>query len=85
MDSSLSSLPNVGSVLEKNLRAVGIDTPEALRTVGAQEAFLRIRAAMDPGACLHMLYGIQGAIENIPDKHLSDSCKASLRAFYKSL
>jgi hypothetical protein len=32
----LSSLPNVGRVLERNLRAVGIDTPEQLRDAGSR-------------------------------------------------
>ncbi len=85
MNTPLSTLPNVGPVLEKNLRAVGIDTPETLRAVGAQEAFLRIRAAVDPGACLHMLYGIQGAIDGVHDKFLPEDAKANLRAFYNAL
>jgi DNA transformation protein len=40
---------------------------------------------VDPGACLHMLYGIQGAIDGIPDKFLSAQTKEHLRLFYKTL
>ncbi len=83
--SELSKLPNVGKVLEKNLVAVGIETPEALRAAGAQEAFLRIRRICDPGACLHMLYGIQGAILGIPDQMLPDETRRALRAFFRTL
>ena len=83
--SELSKLPNVGKVLEKNLAAVGIETPEQLRAAGAREAFLRIRQTCDPGACLHMLYGIQGAILGIPDKLLSDETKRELKAFFQHL
>ncbi len=85
MMSALSDLPNVGKVLEDNLRKINIETPEQLRQIGAEEAFFRIRMAVDPGACLHMLYGIQGAIEGIPDKFLSDQTKERLRLFYKTL
>ncbi len=82
---TLSDLPNVGRVLEQNLKAVGIETPEQLRALGSREAFLRIRLQVDSGACLHMLYGIQGAIEGIPDKMLSPETKQDLKAFYNSL
>lgn len=82
---ALSSLPNVGKVLENNLLLVGIETPEQLRSIGAEETFIRIRVYVDPGACLHMLYGIQGAIEGLPDKLLTDDTKQKLKAFYKTL
>ena len=85
MMSTLSDLPNVGKVLEDNLRKINIETPEQLRQIGAEEAFFRIRMVVDPGACLYMLYGIQGAIEGIPDKFLSDQTKERLRLFYKTL
>lgn len=39
MMSTLSDLPNVGKVLEDNLRKINIETPEQLRQIGAEEAF----------------------------------------------
>ncbi|MDD5486673.1 MAG: TfoX/Sxy family DNA transformation protein [Dehalococcoidales bacterium] len=81
----LSALPNVGKVLEANLLSIGVETPEQLRSIGAEEAFRLIRAKVDSGACLHMLYGIQGAIENIPDKYLSYDTRQKLKTFYNSL
>jgi DNA transformation protein len=83
--SALSDLPNVGKVLENNLQKINIETPEQLRRIGAEEAFIRIRMQVDPGACLHMLYGIQGAIDGIPDKFLPVQTKERLRLFYKTL
>lgn len=83
--SELSKLPNVGKVLEDNLLRAGIETPEQLRKIGAEEAFIRIRASVDPGACLHMLYGIQGAIDGMPDKSLTDDVKQKLKSFYNAL
>ena len=49
----LTDLPNIGPVLADNLRRVDINIPEELRAVGACEAWLRIRARVDSGACLH--------------------------------
>jgi len=82
--SELLSLPNVGRVLEKNLIAAGICSAGELRKVGAKEAFIRIRA-IDSGACLHMLYGLQGAVEGIRDTDLSESTKEDLRLFFRGL
>jgi TfoX C-terminal domain. len=82
--SKLSKLPNIGKILEANLVAVGIETPAQLKAIGAKEAFQRIRLQCDPGACLHMLYGIQGAILGIPDKQLSSETKQELKAFFNS-
>ncbi|MOA65301.1 hypothetical protein D3C78_1916410 [compost metagenome] len=71
--------------MEDNLLRVGIDTPEQLRSIGSEKTFVHIRTLVDPGACLHMLYGIQGAIDGVPDKLLSDDTKQRLRAFYNTL
>ncbi|TWH51886.1 TfoX/Sxy family protein [Sporomusa sp. KB1] len=83
--SKLSKLPNIGKILEANLLAVGIETPEQLREIGAKEAFRRIRLQRDPGACLHMLYGIQGAILGILDTLMPADTKLELKAFFHSL
>lgn len=83
--SELSRLCNAGKVLEENLLAIGIETPEQLQEVGAKEAFRLIRLQHDPGACLHMLYGIQGAILGIPDKLLAADIKQDLKAFFRGL
>jgi len=82
---ALRDMPNVGKVLEKNLIEVGISSPEALREVGAREAFLKIRALVDSGACLHMLYGLEGAVRGIPDKFLDAEIKSALKEFYARL
>ena len=81
----LLTLPNVGKVLEKNLNEIGIYTGQQLKEIGSKEALLRIRLKVDPGACLHMLYGLQGAVDGIMDTELPESTKQDLKAFYKSL
>ncbi|MDL2257666.1 TfoX/Sxy family protein [Eubacteriales bacterium OttesenSCG-928-K08] len=82
--SELSSLPNVGKVLEKNLIAAGITTVSELREIGTKEAFIRIRA-IDSGACVQMLYGLHGAVIGVNDKELPKQMKEELKQFFKSL
>ena len=82
---ALRDMPNVGKVLEKNLIDVGIASPEALKQAGAREAFLKIRAICDSGACLHMLYGLEGAVRGVPDSQLDAETKRALKEFYAKL
>ena len=81
----LTDLPNIGPVLEAHLRKAGIETPEQLREVGAEEAFLRIRAAADSTACLHELEALAGAVEGIRKSLLPGQRKAELRAWFRAL
>ena len=80
----LSELPNIGPVLAQNLHAVGIETPEALRETGAEEAWLQIRLRVDSGACLHQLQALAGAVENVSKKDLTPERKGELKAFFDS-
>ena len=77
----LSELPNIGAHAEQQLTEVGIDTAEALIETGAEQAWLRVKT-IDPGVCLHMLYGLEGAVQGIPKKTLSPERKAELKAFF---
>ena len=78
----LTHLPNIGPVLAENLRRVGITSAEDLRSVGACEAWLRIRAQVDPGACFHQLTALAGAEEGLLKKALPPERKAELRVFF---
>jgi DNA transformation protein len=53
--------------------------------LGTEAAFLKIRHLVDDGACLHLLYGLEGAIQDIPKRELSERRKAELRDFFKQL
>lgn len=80
----LTDLPNIGPVLAQNLRAAGIESPEALRKTGAEAVWLQIRQQVDSGACLHQLQALAGAVAGIPKKELSPERKAELKAFFRS-
>lgn len=80
----LSKLPNISTVTEGKLNDIGIETPEQLKKLGSKEAFLRIRGN-DPSACLHMLYGLEGAVQGIRDTDLSEDIKQDLKRFFKTI
>lgn len=81
--SDLSKLPNIGKVLEQQLKQVGIETPAQLKQVGSRQAWLNIKA-IDPSACYHRLCSLEGAIEGIRWHSLSDAVKKDLKEFYSS-
>jgi len=80
----LSTLPNIGKVLEKTLNNIGVYTKEALAEMGSEDAIIRIRL-IDEGACLHMLYALQGAIEGVRYTSLNESKKQDLKQFMQNL
>lgn len=80
----LTDLPNIGPVLAKNLKKIGVETPEALREMGAEEAWLRIRLNVDGGACLHQLQALAGAAAGVPKKELPPERKAELKGFFEA-
>lgn len=82
---TLTEMPNVGPKLAENLRRVGLETAEDFRTTGAEEAFLRIRAQVDPTACFHQLTALAGAELGVPKKMLPPERRAALRDFFDRL
>lgn len=81
----ISEMKNIGVINEEKLAQVGIVEPDQLRKLGTEAAFLKIRHLVDDGACLHLLYGLEGAIQDIPKRELSERRKAELRDFFKQL
>ena len=81
----LTDLPNIGPKLAANLEKIGVAGPEQLRAMGAEEAFVRIRAQVDPAACFHQLTALAGAEAAVPKKALSQAKKQALRSFFDSL
>ena len=78
----LHDLPNIGKTVEKKLIEVGIETPEQLLEIGAEQAFIRL-ATVDEGACLSMLCGLEGAIQGIRWHNLDKNRKEELKEFLR--
>lgn len=81
----LAKLPNISKVNEKKLLAAGIDTPERLRQLGSRRAIELVRACSDPGACVNMLYALEGAIRGVRWHDLPKEVKDELKAFHRTL
>lgn len=81
----LTDLPNIGPKLAEHLEKTGIETPEQLRRMGAEEAFLRIRTQVDSTACLHELEALAGAAAGMRKSLLPPERKAELKAWFRSL
>ena len=79
----LSNLPNIGKELENQLLNVGVTSSLELERIGAKEAWLRIQK-IDPTACLHRLYALEGAIRRIKKPLLPDDIKKDLKDFYNA-
>lgn len=72
---------NIGQDTATKLKKVGIDTFEQLKAIGSKNAFLMLQT-LDAGACLSLLYAIEGAIEGIKDNKLSVVKKLELKDFF---
>ena len=82
MSGDLSNVINIGKDTKTKLEQVGIDSFEKLKSIGYEQAFLRLQS-IDPGACLNLLYSLEGAIEGIKWHNLSVEKKQELLQFFK--
>jgi len=80
--STLTGRINIGKDTEAKLIRAGIDSFEKLKEMGSEQAFLRLQA-FDPGACLNLLYGLEGAIEGVKWNELPVEKKQYLLVFHK--
>jgi DNA transformation protein and related proteins len=83
MADRLEDVVNIGPALAHDLRAIGVEDIDALRDVGAQEAWLRLYEA---GArdCLSSFLALEGAVRGVRWMQLPpadrDACCEALRA-----
>lgn len=80
----ISEMIGIGKVNEEKLNEAGIMNAEQLKKTGAKKAFLLVQEKVDKGACLHLLYGLEAAIQGIPKKELSAETKKDLTAFFNA-
>jgi len=82
---SITELPNIGKALAKKLNAVGIKNEEDLRSVGSENAIIKISTIENSGACINMLYAIEGAIQGIRWHGIDKERKQELKEFYRMM
>lgn len=80
----LTTMKNIGTEMKRKLNAAGITSAEELSTLGSKESFVRLKLIY-PEVCLVHLYALQGAIDNVDIKLLSQDTKTELTAFSNHL
>jgi DNA transformation protein and related proteins len=78
----LTQMDNIGKVVAEKLIQVGITTPEELRAIGTEQAFIRLQT-IDETACFSMLQGLEGAIQGIRWHNLPKERKEELKDFMR--
>ena len=76
----MTPIKNMGPKSRVWLHEIGINTLEDLQTMGAVEAYRRLKTAFPIEITLNMLWGLQAAILNIPLKMITPEMKAELKA-----
>ena len=74
----IEKTPNIGKVLGKRLRHVGIDTREKLEKMGDADAFLRLSAEYPEEACVHTRLALAGAVRGIRWHDLQQEVQAQV-------
>lgn len=82
---SLSDLPNIGKTLAEKLNSIGIQNPEQLKKMGSEDAIIKIATLKDSGACINVLYALEGAIKGIRWHNLEAGRKRELLEFYRMM
>lgn len=85
MKNELTSLPNISDILAAKLEKVGINGAKELKEIGSEQAIIRIATIENSGACINMLYALEGAVQGIRWHNLPQSRKAALRKSYKMM
>lgn len=78
---SLVTLPNIGNTLAQKLNEIGITNFEQLKAIGSKQALIKISVLENSGACLNMLFALEGAIQGIRWHGLSKETKQELKEF----
>ncbi|MCB0662284.1 MAG: TfoX/Sxy family protein [Saprospiraceae bacterium] len=82
---NLTALPNIGKTLAEKLTKVGIHNLQDLEAIGSEKALLKISKLENSGACINMLYALEGAIQGIRWHGLDKQRKQALLEYYKSM
>jgi DNA transformation protein len=70
---------NIGPKSAQWLEAVGIQTEADLEALGAVEAYRRVKAAFPGRVSLNLLWGLQGALLDLPWNELPPEMKEKLK------
>lgn len=81
----LTNLPNIGKTLADKLNMIGIKNEQDLKQTGSENALIKISTIENSGACINMLYALEGAIQGIRWHGLDSERKNELKEFYRMM
>ena len=84
MSTPIETIPNIGRSLATELRAVGIDSLEALMRVGFWDAWLQLRRANPERDCLPACLSLAGAVAGVRWNHLPPRVRQDIRQRVKA-
>ncbi len=76
----LISMANIGREMERKLKTIGVDSPEKLLELGAEQVFFQLKEVW-PQVCLVHLYALEGAIRGVEFNSLPKARKKELKEF----
>lgn len=82
---SLTKLPNIGKTLVAKLNLIGIENEQDLKQLGSENAIIKIATIENSGACINMLFALEGAIQGIRWHRLDNDRKRELKEFYRMM
>lgn len=82
---NLKDLPNIGKTLAGKLNLIGVKNYQELKQLGSENAIIKIATLENSGACINMLYALEGAIQGIRWHGLDKYRKQELKEFYRML
>ena len=81
----IEQIPNVGRSLAAELRAMGIDSLEALMRVGFWDAWLQLRRHNPERDCVPACLALAGAVAGVRWNHLPPKVRADIRQRVKAV
>ena len=84
-DAPISTLPGVGPVTQGWLDEAGIGTVGTLRSLGAVEAYRRLKFMFPGRVTLNALYGLEAALRGCHWLDLPEEVKSALRQQAKTI
>ncbi len=84
MSTPIETIPNIGRSLATELRAVGIDSLEALMRVGFWDAWLQLRRANPERDCVPTCLSLAGAVAGVRWNHLPPRVRQDIRQRVKA-
>ena len=80
---TIEELPNIGKTLAEKLKFIDVTNKLELVELGSENAIIKIATLENNGACLNMLYALEGAIQGIRWHGLAEDRKQELKEFFR--